>query len=868
MSSEYCIVVFVTFIRLFLPGYTTTTAKTTMKMSSLRWITLLSSYVLLSSLSFSPTHSGRPIPHAHHHPRLFASIVVDSTTPPTEQEQQAVIIVANDEDFIKPLPDKRKYRAVRLQNGLLALLVSAPESDVEAGSIHVQAGHFHDTRPGLAHFHEHMLFLGTEKYPSPEEYEKFLASNGGSSNAYTDMEDTNYYFSVTPSDEDGKNEKVSSALHGALDRFAQFFISPLFEETMVDRELRAIDSEYRNSLTSDSWRMYQLLKGGSNPLHPFHKFGCGNYYTLTGGGSIVNSTHSDNMGTSPRQDLLDFYKTFYQTYNMRLCVVSRSSLDALQQCVQDTFGALPSPWNIIPRRGRQRQLPETTTLFSTEHVQYSTTSTTTTTASSSILKAFCPEKNLGIIRETVPLQESHLIKLSFATPPLDDPLLKASKPYRVLSHILGHESPGSLHFLLNQEGWLTGLSSGIGIDTSDFSLFSLTLSVTPKGMREKYVVLDYVFQWIALLKNTSSHDVDHHLLLHAHHDELRRLSEVNFMYRENGDVTDFSSTAAELLFDYEPSQLLVGPSKVGDYDPLIGKAFMDRMTPENALITIVDSDLNDTEGLWNTEPWYGAKYRDTKISPEQCEKWANPQEIDPRLHLPGLNQYIPSDFSLRCDDGNVNDTNVEDENNNELEPPTLFLERSNNNLRMWFKMDRYWRVPKTFIRLSLLTPNVYRSPRTMTYNRIFQRVLQDDLSSFVYDASVAGCNYRVSCIPTGYRISVKGYSEKLPFLLDTLTARMTTSLIEEMKNGEPALLQKFVKAKESLLRETKNYRLDTPYEVASYNSRLLMEESVWYVRNYIAEMEGPVAEKNPLTMEECARVAEECLLGKIKVRRL
>jgi hypothetical protein len=45
-----------------------------------------------------------------------------------------------------------------------------------------------------------------------------------------------------------------------------------------------------------------------------------------------------------------------------------------------------------------------------------------------------------------------------------------------------------------------------------------------------------------------------------------------------------------------------------------------------------------------------------------------------------------------------------------------------------------------------------------------------------------------------------------------------------------------------------------------------MEESVWYVRNYIAEMEGPAADKNPLTMEECARVAEECLLGKIKVR--
>jgi insulysin len=809
-----------------------------MRSSSLRGVTLLS-YALLSS-SFSPALSGRA-----NHPRLFASVGVPVDSPVLVQATEEAVILADDKDFVKPLPDKRQYRALKLNNGLQVLLVSAPESDVEAGSIHVQAGHFNDMRPGLAHFHEHMLFLGTEKYPSSEEYEKFLASNGGSSNAFTDMEDTNYYFSVTPSEEDGASEEqVSGALHGALDRLAQFFISPLFEEKMVDRELRAIDSEYRNSLTSDAWRNYQLLKGGSNPLHPFHKFGCGNYQTLTDGGSIVNSTHSNNMGTSPRDELLEFYKTYYQTYNMRLCVVSRASLDALQQSVQDTFGALPPSHEEIPRRGREIQKP--LTLFSTEHAQYSTPM--------SIVQAFSPNE-LGIIRETVPLLESHSLKLSFAAPPLDDPLLKDSRPYRVISHILGHESPGSLHSLLNQEGWLTGLSSGIGIDTSDFSLFSLTLSLTPKGMREKDQVLDYIFQWIALLKTTQED------LLHAYHDELRKVSQVNFLYRENGDVTDFCSTAAELLFDYEPSQLLFGPSQAGDYDPSIGRAFMDRMTPENALITIVNSDIKDTSD-WNAEPWYGAKYRNTKISPEQLERWANPQEIDPRLHLPGLNQYIPSDFSLRCDQDKEPVDIQEDNEELELEPPTLFLERP--NLRMWFKMDRYWRVPKTYIRLSLLTPNVYRSPRTMTLNRIYQRVLQDDLNSFVYDASVAGCNYRVACIPTGYRISVKGYSEKLPFLLDTLTARML-SLIDELKSGDPSLQQKFLKAKEGLLRETKNYRLDTPYEVASYNARLLMDERVWYVRNYVAEMEGPTAEKNPLTMEECARVAEECLFGKSKV---
>ena len=127
--------------------------------------------------------------------------------------------------------------------------------------------------------------------------------------------------------------------------------------------------------------------------------------------------------------------------------------------------------------------------------------------------------------------------------------------------------------------------------------------------------------------------------------------------------------------------------------------------------------------------------------------------------------------------------------------------------------------------------------------------------------------HSVSCTPTGYKISVRGYSEKLPFLLDTLTTRME-SLIEELKEGKekhPALSAKFEKAKDNLLRETKNYRLDTPYEVCSYNSRLLIEENVWYLDNYVNEMEGEDAERDPLTMEECGRLTEQGLTGRLKV---
>jgi len=45
-----------------------------------------------------------------------------------------------------------------------------------------------------------MVFLGTEKYPEENGFDKFLSDNGGASNAYTDEDHTNYHFDVSPNE--------------------------------------------------------------------------------------------------------------------------------------------------------------------------------------------------------------------------------------------------------------------------------------------------------------------------------------------------------------------------------------------------------------------------------------------------------------------------------------------------------------------------------------------------------------------------------------------------------------------------------------------------------------------------------------------
>ncbi len=63
-------------------------------------------------------------------------------------------------------------------------------------------------------------------------------------------------------------------------RFAQFFISPLFHASSTERELMAVDSENQKNLQSDAWRIDQVEKSTCKADHPFSMFGTGNLYTL------------------------------------------------------------------------------------------------------------------------------------------------------------------------------------------------------------------------------------------------------------------------------------------------------------------------------------------------------------------------------------------------------------------------------------------------------------------------------------------------------------------------------------------------------------------------------------------------------------
>ena len=135
--------------------------------------------------------------------------------------------------------DKRSYRHLTLSNGLAVVLVQDDETEKSSACVDVRVGSMADPKemPGLAHFLEHMLFLGTESYPVENAYSSFLNSHGGMSHAYTDQENTVYYFDVQ-----------NNAFEEAMNMFSSFFTCPLFSETATARETNAVDSENQKNL--------------------------------------------------------------------------------------------------------------------------------------------------------------------------------------------------------------------------------------------------------------------------------------------------------------------------------------------------------------------------------------------------------------------------------------------------------------------------------------------------------------------------------------------------------------------------------------------------------------------------------------------
>ncbi|CAL8128505.1 unnamed protein product [Orchesella dallaii] len=660
-------------------------------------------------------------------------------------------------NIVKSPLDKREYRGLVLPNDMKVLLISDPLTDKSAASLSVAVGSMNDPKalPGLAHFLEHMLFMGTEKYPEENDYSKFLSENGGSSNAYTASDHTNYYFDVSPKE-----------LKGAMDRFAQFFISPLFTESATEREVNAVNSEHEKNISCDSWRSYQMECCTANPDHPYSWFSTGNKDTLW--------VKPRERKVDVRASLLDFHRQHYSSNLMSLAVLGSENLDELQQLVETLFS-------------------DVTNL--------------------SIATPEWPENPYGDAElqtriEIVPIMDLRHISLLFPIPDVSQHY--KSNPEGYLSHLIGHEGPGSLLSLLKEKNWVnSGLEAGSQVPARGFGLFKIAADLTEDGLKNTDAIIRHMFEYLEMLRNLGPQKWIW--------DEMRDVNAMLFRFKDKEPPQSYVANISSSMHTYPLSDVLSANYILTEFKPEITTEILGHMVPRKSRVTIVSKDYTDKTTL--VEEFYGVKYNRKVIEPERITEWRN-CSINAELQLPPKNEFIPSTFDLK----------VREEQRG-IVPRTI---SHSSKSRLWFLQDNEFNMPKAVVKVEIFSPLPLLEPLKANLNHLYVAAVKDVLTEYSYAACVAGLHYNIINSIYGIEIVVSGYDHKLGLLLN----RVFEKIVEF--NVDP---QRFEVLKDVYLRELKNFEDEQPYVHASYYMTYLLRERRWSNQELLNAMEDVTLEK-------------------------
>ncbi|EST05004.1 Peptidase M16, N-terminal [Kalmanozyma brasiliensis GHG001] len=611
------------------------------------------------------------------------------------------------EDLEISAQDDMRYRLVRLANGLEALVIQDPKTDKSSAAMDIRVGHLSDPEElqGLAHFCEHLLFMGTKKYPRENEYSEYLSNHSGGSNAYTGMDNTNYFFDVSP-----------DHFEGALDRFAQFFLEPLFDPSCSEREIKAVDSEHKKNLQSDMWRGFQLDKTLSDPSHPYSQFGTGSYQTLW--------EDPKSKGMDVRDELLKFHDQYYSANVMKLVVLGREDLDQLTSWVIEKFSG-------VRNTGREPPLFDRSPLTQEQ------------------LQKQIFAKSVRDVRK---------LKIAFPIP--DQGPHFRSKPGHFLSHFIGHEGEGSILSHLKKKGWCDRLSAGASGDANGFEFFKISIDLTQEGLQNHEKVIESVFKYIHLLRNSN--------LEQWNHDEVAQLSELMFRFKEKIDPADYaSSTATQMQMPYPREWILSGGWLTRDFDRDLIKQTLENLTPQNCRVVVMAKTLPDGSTSWERkEKWYGTEYS-IKPLPSQLLSQA-PTEFED-LHLPQRNAFIPANFDFK---GSIADA----KGKKPTPRPQLVLD--NDSMRVWHKLDDRFGMPKANVFFVLRNPLINATPSTSIKTRMLTELILDSLVEYSYDASLAGLSYMLDSQDQSLALSLGGYNDKIPVLARSIVEKLATFQVD------------------------------------------------------------------------------------------
>jgi len=686
--------------------------------------------------------------------------------------------------IIKSQNDQREYRYVTLENGLKVVLVSDSKADKSAASIDVHIGHMADPedREGLSHFLEHMLFLGTKKYPKVGEYNEYLKANGGWSNAGTGQEHTNYFFEVN-----------QDAFEEAVDRFAQFFISPSLDPQYVDREKNAVHSEYSMKIKDDARRIREVLKDTTNQAHSASQFSVGNLDTLADRGDDLLI-----------DDLTKQYKDYYSASRMSLALVGKESLDVLEQWAREKFTAVPNNGSLSKPSTEKPYLAE----------------------------------QLGVRIDIEPMKDTRNLTLYFPVP--NSVQHFKEKPLELISDLLANEGKGSLFSHLKQQGLIESLSS-YHYGPDDFEQFTITMTLTPKGLKDYQSVTEAAFSYLELLSDKEFNA--------SYFKELKAIAKTNFDFQEKSSSSGTASNLSRQLQYYAPEHIVDSRYSYGSYSHKLVREYLSYLTPENMRQVLVAKGVKTNK----VQPLYDTPYAMSKLSDDEVKRYQSPAKIA-ALELPPANPFLATNLSLKT---------VEQGGDN----PTVVLEQA--GFKLWHKQDSEFRVPKASIYVQIFSDEAGKDADSRAKNYLYTALLNDSLNEFGYPAKQAGLNYNVWSTSAGMGFGVSGYDEKGMSLLETINDRIRNLIIDEdafnlhkarlIRNWNNAKFNRPYSQARSAMRQLQNDKSYSAINLASALSSVTIAQLNDYIANFHSSIEIEALAHGNLVKAQAKAIADKLI---------
>ncbi len=219
--------------------------------------------------------------------------------------------------FVSGMASANEVREFVLDNGLKVLLLENHKSPAVTFQVWYRVGSRNekDGKSGLSHFLEHMMFKGTPK-TKPEEYSRIIAKNGGRSNAFTSTDVTVYFATMS-------RDKIGIQLGLEAERMTQ----ALLGETYFEPEKKVIQEE-RRLRTEDNpvSALAEVVNAVAFTVHPYRRPVIGWMQ------DIQNLT---------RQDMLDYYRTYYSPNNAVIVVTGDFSTEEILSQIKAAYGAIP-----------------------------------------------------------------------------------------------------------------------------------------------------------------------------------------------------------------------------------------------------------------------------------------------------------------------------------------------------------------------------------------------------------------------------------------------------------------------------------------------------------------------------------------------